>query len=80
MDNSTVPIDCHRLGGRGFLTDGVDAHPAFYLNVWDLMEQGKYTEAQAEWDSVIPRPPSLLPRCNPGLPGARDEWQRHCPR
>ena len=54
MDNSDRPIDCHRLGGRGFLTDGVDAHPAFFLNVWDLMEQGKYTEAQAEWDSVIP--------------------------
>ena len=54
MDNSDRPIDCHRLGGRGFLTDGVDAYPPFYLNVWDLLEEGKYTEAQAEWDRVIP--------------------------
>lgn len=54
MDNSDRPIDCHRLGGRGVLTDGVDAYPTFYLNVWDLMEEGKYTEAQAEWDRVIP--------------------------
>ena len=67
MDNSDRPIDCHRLGGRGFLTDGVDAHPAFYLNVWDLMEQGKYTEAQAEWDSVIPDLRGVLPRRYAGI-------------
>lgn len=54
MDNSDRPVDCHRLGGRGFLTDGVDAYPAFYLGIWDLMEQGRYQEAQAKWDSVIP--------------------------
>lgn len=54
MDNSDRPIDCHRLGGRGFLTDGVDAYPPFYLGIWDLMEEGRYNEAQSKWDSVIP--------------------------
>ena len=54
MDNSSRPVLCHRLGGRGFLTDGVAAYPPFYLGVWDLMEDGKYEDAQAAWDRVIP--------------------------
>jgi 4-hydroxy-tetrahydrodipicolinate synthase len=54
MDNSDNPVGCHRLGGHGYLTDGVDSYPAFYLGIWDLMEEGKYDEAQAQWDRVIP--------------------------
>ena len=54
IDNSSQPVLCHRLAGRGFLTDGVAAYPPFYLGVWDLMEEGKYENAQAVWDRVIP--------------------------
>ncbi len=53
MDNAANPVACHRLGGRGFLSDGVGAYPPFFLGVWDLMEAGRYHEAQAEWDKGI---------------------------
>ena len=53
MDNASQPVLCHKLGGRGFLSDGVDSYPQYYLGVWDLMEAGRYNEAQAEWDRVI---------------------------
>ena len=53
MDNADNPVECHRLGGRGVLTDGVDAYPPYYLGFWDMLEAGKYDEAQAEWDRVV---------------------------
>jgi len=54
MDNASQPVLCHRMGGRGFLTDGVDAYPPYYLGVWERMEDGRYDEAQVEWDRVMP--------------------------
>ena len=53
IDNSSKPVECHQRGGHGFLTDGVAAYPAYYLGLWDLMESGRYAEAQAEWDKVM---------------------------
>ena len=53
VDNSANPVECYRLGGRGFLGDGVDSYPPYYLGLWDLMESGRYDEAQAEWDRVM---------------------------
>ena len=50
LDNNTDPICCHRRGGRGFLTDGVEAYPQYFLRMWDMMEQGEYDRAQTEWD------------------------------
>jgi 4-hydroxy-tetrahydrodipicolinate synthase len=53
MDNSANPVECRKRGGRGFLTDGVDAYPAWFLALWDMMLEGRYAEAQAEWDRVM---------------------------
>ena len=53
MDNTTQPVACHRLGGHGYLSDGVESYPAYYVGVWDLAEAGMYDEAQAEWDRVM---------------------------
>ena len=49
LDNNGQPIRCHQLGGRGFMTDGIEACPAFWLRIWDLMEAGEYEEADRVW-------------------------------
>ena len=53
LDNNGRAVLCHRLGGHGFLIDGIDAYPPYYLDLWDLMEAGSYDEAQSEWDRVV---------------------------
>ena len=53
MDNTSQPVLCHKLGGRGFLTDGVDSYPPYYLDVWDMIEARQYNNAQSEWDRVM---------------------------
>lgn len=53
LDNNNNPIRSHKLGGHGYLIDGVEAYPPFYLNLWALLEHGNYDEAQAEWDRFV---------------------------
>ena len=53
IDNSGSPVECHRRGGHGFLTDGVAAYPAWYLGLWDMMLSGRNDEAQTEWERVM---------------------------
>ena len=53
LDNDNVPVRCHRLGGHGYLIDGIEAYPPYYLHLWDLMVEGRYEEAEAEWDRFI---------------------------
>jgi 4-hydroxy-tetrahydrodipicolinate synthase len=53
LDNTNSPIRCHQLGGHGFLIDGIEAYPLYYLHLWDLMEQGQYDQAQSEWDRFV---------------------------
>ncbi len=52
IDNTGQPVLCHKLGGRGFISDGVSAYPPHYLEVWDLLERRRYDKAQALWDKV----------------------------
>jgi dihydrodipicolinate synthase/N-acetylneuraminate lyase len=52
IDNSNQPVRCHKLGGRGYISDTVDAYPPFDLKVWELMESHRYDEAQTLFDSV----------------------------
>ncbi len=52
IDNSKDPVRNHRLGGRGYINWTADIHPPVDLRLWDLMESGRYDEAQALWDSV----------------------------
>jgi 4-hydroxy-tetrahydrodipicolinate synthase len=52
IDNSLQWIRCHKNGGRGHISATTHAWPAQQLHVWDLLEAGKYDEAQAEYDRV----------------------------
>ena len=47
IDNTGHPILNHQMGGTGYINHTVEAHPAHDLKIWDLMESGKYDEAQA---------------------------------
>jgi 4-hydroxy-tetrahydrodipicolinate synthase len=53
LDNDNDPIRCHMLGGHGYLIDGIESYPPYYLQLWDLMIQGKYEEAKGEWKRFI---------------------------
>lgn len=53
LDNNNNPIRCHKLGGHGYLIDGVEAYPPYYLNLWNQMGRSQYDQAQAEWDRFI---------------------------
>ena len=50
LDNNGQPWRSHQLGGRGFLVDGVEAYPPFWLNIWDRLEAGDYEGARSEWE------------------------------
>ena len=52
FDNSNQPGRCYRNGGQGFLDHLAPAYPQHELEILDLLEAGKYDEAQAEWDVV----------------------------
>jgi dihydrodipicolinate synthase/N-acetylneuraminate lyase len=54
IDNSgrTKSVHCHRNGGVGYISQFIAVHPAHDLEVFGLMEQGRYEEAQAKIDEV----------------------------
>ena len=53
VDNSNQPIRCHQLGGKGFLSDGIDSYPPFFIGIWEMLNEGLYDKAQIEWDKVM---------------------------
>jgi 4-hydroxy-tetrahydrodipicolinate synthase len=52
IDNSGQSIRCHKNGGRGYISSLIAVHPEHDLEIWQLMEQGRYDEAQARKDRV----------------------------
>jgi dihydrodipicolinate synthase/N-acetylneuraminate lyase len=52
IDNTSQPVRCHQLGGRGFINLTSEIYPAHDLAVWDLLENGRDDEAQALFDRV----------------------------
>ena len=52
VENTGRPMMGHKLGARGYINMTVDAHPPHDFRVWDLMEEGRYDEAQELFDSV----------------------------
>lgn len=52
IDNSLQWVRCHKNGGRGHISITTHAWPQQQLAVWDLLEAGKYDEAQSEYDRV----------------------------
>ena len=54
IDNTKNAVRCYRLGGHGFISVGIEVYPPHYIGVWDLMEAGRYDDAQAQWDRIEP--------------------------
>jgi 4-hydroxy-tetrahydrodipicolinate synthase len=54
IDNTGSPVRNHRLGGKGFVNMTAPVNPQHIVGIWDLMEAGKYDQAQANWDSIEP--------------------------
>ena len=52
IDNSASPVRCHKLGGKGFVQTTVFAYPPHDLKVWELMEKGRYDEAEEMYRRV----------------------------
>ena len=52
IDNSGQSIRCHKNGGRGYISSLIAVHAEHDLEIWQLMEQGRYDEAQAMKDRV----------------------------
>jgi len=52
IDNSASPVRCHKLGGKGFVQTTVFAYPPHDLKVWELMEKGRYDEADEMYNRV----------------------------
>ena len=50
LDNSGDMVRCHRNGGRGFVSAFASAYAAPELRLWQLFEERRYDEAQAEMD------------------------------
>ncbi len=52
IDNSGMPVENHKLGGRGYINVTYESYPQHDNKVWELLEAGKYDEAQTLFDSV----------------------------
>ncbi len=52
IDNAGQPVRCHKNGGRGYISGTIAAYPQHDLEMWQLMEAGRYKEAQVQWDRV----------------------------
>ena len=52
IDNTGRPMVGHKLGARGYINLAVDAYPPHEFRIWDLMEEGRYDEAQQLFDNV----------------------------
>jgi 4-hydroxy-tetrahydrodipicolinate synthase len=52
IDNSSQPARCIRNGGAGYINTTIHAYPPHELAVWDLLQAGRYDEAQQLFDRV----------------------------
>ena len=52
IDNSGQTVRCHKNGGRGFVSFMAPVYPPHDLEVWRLLEEHRYEEAQVEIDRV----------------------------
>ena len=52
IDNGGGPVRCHKNGGRGFVSAYCGAYAAPELEVWRLVEEKRYDEAQAIEDRI----------------------------
>ena len=52
IDNHGDPVRNHRNGGRGYISGMIAVYPKHDLEVWQLLEDQRYDEAQAKMDRV----------------------------
>ena len=52
IDNSSMPAESHKLGGRGYINVTYESYPQHDNKIWELLEAGKYDEGKALFDSV----------------------------
>ena len=52
IDNSSMPAESHKLGGRGYINVTYESYPEHDNKIWELLESGKHDEAKALFDSV----------------------------
>jgi len=52
IDNSSQPVRCHKLGGRGYINLTSEVYPPHDLRLWELLESQQYDEAQELFDEV----------------------------
>ncbi len=53
VDNSNQPVRCHKLGGKGFLSDGIAAYPQYFIGIWEMLEKGLYYKDKSECNRVM---------------------------
>ena len=52
IDNTGQSVRAHKNGARGYISALVAVHPQHDMEIWQLMEQGRYEEAQEKKDRV----------------------------
>jgi len=52
IDNSGQPVRCHKNGGAGYISPLIAVYPQHDMEVFQLLEQKRYDEAQAKIDRV----------------------------
>lgn len=52
IDNTSQPVRCHELGGKGYINITLETYPPHDLKVWELIESKRYDEAKTLFDSV----------------------------
>ena len=55
IDNTVSPVLNHKMGGRGYVQNELGVYPFHDLRIWELMEAGRYDEAEQLFDSVVPK-------------------------
>jgi 4-hydroxy-tetrahydrodipicolinate synthase len=53
IDNANQYVRCHKNGGRGYISGTIPAYPQHDLEIWQLLEAGRYEEAQAKVDHAV---------------------------
>lgn len=52
INNGGDPIDCHKMGGRGYITWSATAYPQHDLDLWKSLDECRYEDAQNLLDNV----------------------------
>jgi 4-hydroxy-tetrahydrodipicolinate synthase len=52
IDNSGQPVRCTKNGGRGYISSTIAAYPQNDIEIWQMLEAGRYDEVDARWEHV----------------------------